>query len=373
MARPRISSPLSPLHPLHFQRTIYSTRLNFASDPELPPSPKTAAELGFTRNAGRVRDISKLDISLSSRSHVKPATTRKKEKPDTPIGQLLGQTKEQVVQEKHAPEAGITSTTERENVQEVTLNEPSQDFYSSEVANISPARPRKNRLERVSFDPDGVLPALPPGEPVNKARGNGVRSMRSPSRPSRPDSQSPAERSSRREFTPRTASGSSGPRRDSPPRRDNGPTGSRGPRSPMAPRARSARSPRLDSPRAERPIIRREPRPPPPAAKIDQSWDTLFGPDSMITPVPRIREDSHRGVWAKGLDPGEARRHATLAVAGAYAHVLPKLPLPSDPSVASKPVARAKSTIAWSLAMNRSCTLGAAKSGEEVVARFVGR
>ena len=66
-----------------------------------------------------------------------------------------------------------------------------------------------------------------------------------------------------------------------------------------------------------------------------------------------------------------ARRHSTLSLAGAYSHVLPKVPFPSDPSVASKPAERAKSTVAWSQALNQSCSLSAAKFGEEVVARFL--
>jgi hypothetical protein len=63
------------------ERSFHVNRPIFATDPDLPPALRTAADLGFTGNAGRVRDFSKLDIPVSSRFDIN--TTR-------PTGSSMG-------------------------------------------------------------------------------------------------------------------------------------------------------------------------------------------------------------------------------------------------------------------------------------------
>ena len=53
-------------------RAVHTTRPALTSDSDLPPELKTAADLGFTKNVGRVRDFSKLDIPTSSLSNIQP-------------------------------------------------------------------------------------------------------------------------------------------------------------------------------------------------------------------------------------------------------------------------------------------------------------
>lgn len=58
------------LRALRVSRAIHTTPSAFASDPDLPPARKTAEDLGFTGNKGRLRDLSKLSIPTSGRSHI---------------------------------------------------------------------------------------------------------------------------------------------------------------------------------------------------------------------------------------------------------------------------------------------------------------
>jgi hypothetical protein len=59
-------------------------------------------------------------------------------------------------------------------------------------------------------------------------------------------------------------------------------------------------------------------------------------------------------------------------MAGSLETILPELPLPSDPQVATNPLQRARSALAWSMALNNSIDLAGMKKGREVLKAFIG-
>jgi len=61
---------------LNTHRAIHTTSSLCSADPDLPPVRRTAAEFGFKSNPGRVRDFSKLDISQSSKLHIRQHVDR---------------------------------------------------------------------------------------------------------------------------------------------------------------------------------------------------------------------------------------------------------------------------------------------------------
>jgi len=203
------------------------------------------------------------------------------------------------VKQKHTSQPGSVDLSQPEPK---SIPSISNDLFPlsdpPEVIGVTPSRPKRNQLDRVNLD---AIPDLPPSPTTNEATSIRLGSLYTRS-PELGTSSGPS-RSPRRDLPPRTT----GPRRGPPaPRSAAGGSGSRSPRTSPGVRPRSARPPRRDTPREETRVIRRrEPRPPPPPAKIDQSWDAVFGRRSVLLPVPRSSRDARMGIWAKGMEPAE--------------------------------------------------------------------
>ncbi|RXK41632.1 hypothetical protein M231_01131 [Tremella mesenterica] len=100
----------------------------------------------------------------------------------------------------------------------------------------------------------------------------------------------------------------------------------------------------------------------------EQRFFELFGKTSLISPVRRAPKDAEKNDWAKGMEPAEARRVEHLRLAGYYDSRLPSLTLPSP---IQPPVQRAKSSIAWSLALNPTISARRVESAQEVVSGYL--
>ena len=173
-------------------------------------------------------------------------------------------------------------------------NEFSQPSEPPEAKGVTPSRPRKIPLERVDVDLSGDLLPL--------ASSNSDARTKPGSRPPRRDSQ--AGTIPGRD----TRAGTTSLRGDSQvgmvPRRDTQAGTSSLPRRDLLPR--SAGPPRRDSSREAKPSVsRRESQPAPPPAKVDHSWNAMFGRESMVSPVPARGGDVGMEIWAQGMDKAE--------------------------------------------------------------------
>jgi hypothetical protein len=67
-----------------------------------------------------------------------------------------------------------------------------------------------------------------------------------------------------------------------------------------------------------------------------------------------------------------ARKADVMRLAGTYETSLPSIPFPSNSAVATKPLERAKSALAWEMALNSSVSLQGVNKAREVLKGFIG-
>ncbi|KAL7423233.1 hypothetical protein Q5752_002533 [Cryptotrichosporon argae] len=111
------------------------------------------------------------------------------------------------------------------------------------------------------------------------------------------------------------------------------------------------------------PVPRARPSAP---GKVDHSPLGLFGGNSLLMPAARGARDAEASYWAEGMEAGAARKAEILRLAGQYTTLLPTL------AASTAPADRAKSSAAWTLAMNRSVGLRRAGTAGDAVKAYLG-
>ncbi|ORY31377.1 hypothetical protein BCR39DRAFT_526352 [Naematelia encephala] len=381
--RPRFLAGLSAARHI---RAIHTT-IPALNDPFLPPQLQTAAELGFGGNEGRKRDLPTIDVNESVREDISGRSRKPlnddKHRQNRKLRASPARKHVEVTELSPLNDGRQTITSPKvtqENATGDSIAAAQDNFFDTAAIRETPSQPlypRKSSDERPSRRP---FQRRVGGQTSFSGRSDGVEQSQFPRQSAgdsferqpqhRPDSSLPRRGrpggsfSSDRPVTDRFA----GARTRSPRSREGG-QGQQ-----ARPAARKPRR-RRDGEDSARGVARQsrnsEPWIAPPETKVDLSWAALFGRESVLTPVIKPSRNAAESYWAKGMEPADARKQDVLRQAGSYDIYTPTSPLPSDPSVATKPYERAKAAAEWALALNKSVSMRQAEKAREVLKRFL--